>query len=122
VKKLLSGMMIVTLLLAGCGQTPKDTPSGAHQVSSSVFFGSTTETIQYLITEQKITKVGRPLFDFQGSDTTSQGPSGWGTNDNDATKLYEIPGVDTSKSVAVQLKYGSFVRANAEKVTNNKKS
>ncbi|WP_258110086.1 hypothetical protein [Alicyclobacillus sp. SP_1] len=119
-KKLVSGIMLATLLLTGCGQTPKDAPSGGHEVSNSVFFGSTTESIQYLITEQKVPKVGRELFDFQGSDTTSQGPSGWGTNDNDATKLYEIPGVDTSKSVAVQLKDGSYVRANAEKVTSNK--
>lgn len=66
--------------------------------------------------------MGKELFDFQGSDTTSHGSSGWGTKDNDATKLYENPGVDTSKSVAVQLKDGLYVQANAERVTSNKKS
>ena len=121
-KKLLAGTMLVTLLVAGCEQSPKVAPSGGHEVSNSVFYSSTTESIQYLITNQKVTEVGNEFFDFHGSDTISLGPVSWATNDTDAMKLYNIPGVETRSAVAVQLKGGSYVRANAEKVVSHKKS
>jgi len=78
-----------------------------------VFSSTQSQPHYYKLTNQKVSNVGKAFFDFHGSDIMSQGPSGWGTNDADAMKVYEINGVNTIQSVAVQMKDGSYVRANA---------
>jgi hypothetical protein len=119
-RKLLVVILAIPALLSGCSHSAEQIrshpPTGmvTQHVSKNwvVYKSTTTYTEYYVLTNEKITKVGKVVFDFHGSDVTSQGPSGWGTNDADAMKVYEIPEVDTNEAVAVEMKDGLYVRAN----------
>jgi hypothetical protein len=124
-QKLSLGIIVLSLMLTGCDETKKlstsnhggpPVPSVSQQSSKQwVVFSSTRkpEPEYYVLTNEKVTNVGKSFFDFHGTDIISQGPAGWATNDTDAMKLYAIPGLDTKTAVAVQLKDGTYIRANA---------
>lgn len=109
-KNLLIGVVLASLLLTACGQSPKVVPSGVYNTLNSVFFSSPSDSAKYVLTNEKVSRVGKEIFYFHGSDTMSQGP-GWETNDSDVSGVYEIPRVDTATAVAVKLKDGTYVKA-----------
>lgn len=73
-------------------------------------------TVYYVSTGEKVQNTGKRLVSFNPK-STSQGPSGWSSNDTEVNpiQVYAIPGVDVTKAVAVKFaKNGPFIKAVAQ--------
>ncbi len=114
-KKFSIALLMIPMLLTGCGQTKqpvKDLHSGPNRPSWVSYYRLGKPTEYYVISPaQKVTNVSHPLWNFSWS--SSQGSSGWETNNKNAVQVFSILRANTSKAVAVKLKNGTFVKANA---------
>lgn len=133
-KKFIAAVLAISMLLVGCGQFEHTTSATVSNYTNSatIIGGSAAPTTKnnpshaewvldvygpnttyYKLSSTKTSKVGKMLYDFQVKHPINFGPSGWETNSKGAIQVYSMPGIDTKKAVAVKLKNGTYVEANA---------
>ena len=96
----LSGVILLSVV--GCGPP-------VYWVSFNVGLN----TFYYVFSPNKVSTVGKMLWDFHVKHPVNYASAGWDTNDEFATEVYLIPSVDQSKEVAVKLDTGTYVEANS---------
>lgn len=115
----------ISLLLAGCGRAvpPKLIPNDAvtHPPKTlpydgkywiSYTFGPSVKSY-YVLSSTKVSKIGRLLYNLHGTNPVNYAPSYWSTDDRNAVRVYSIPGVNSSKAVAIGLSNGVYIEAHS---------
>ena len=99
--------VVIPLLLVGCSQAQHVV---ALAQNSFVYYSDILHPKEYYkITGETIPHVGKLI---SMTNLATNGPGYWSSSDN-IVAVYTIPGMDSSKEIAVKLKDGTYVTGTA---------
>ena len=110
ITKALLLFFFVLILLSGCGL--KGQKVSVNQTNKDWAFDFVVWHSNIYSTSEKITKVGKEIGSVtKFSDVEGTYSDGFSNKFQVGTKLYEIPDIDTKKSIAIKIQDGTYVKA-----------